>query len=186
MPPPLPYWSSPGGLWPCSFLIGPRSARRGIYQLGRCELRIVNMSAVERGVHAPMGSPPPPPSKYFPSHILEYRGLFTPQAVLKGEKHEKQNVHRKKRFPSFPSPAGMSLTKLPHGRNNSVMTSLFPPRESLEVTSRLGTGNSRTFFYGVCFLGGWQRWATKLFLKSANRKFAKSWAHSAIANPQIS
>ncbi len=40
----------------------------------------------------------------------------------------------------------MSLTKLPLGRNNSVMTSLFPPRESLVVTSRLGTGNSQTFF----------------------------------------
>ncbi len=58
-------------------------------------------------------------------------------------------IHRKKRFTSFPSPAGMSLTKLPLGRNNSVMTSLFPPRESLVVTSRLGTGNLRTFFYGV-------------------------------------
>jgi hypothetical protein len=55
-------------------------------------------------------------------------------------------VHRKKRFKSFPSPAGMSLTKLPLGRNNSVLTSLFPPRESLVVTSRLGTKNSRTFF----------------------------------------
>jgi hypothetical protein len=55
-------------------------------------------------------------------------------------------LHRKKRFTSFPSPAGMSLTKLPLSRNNSVMTSLFPPRESLVVTSRLGTGNSRTFF----------------------------------------
>ncbi len=54
--------------------------------------------------------------------------------------------HRKERFSSFPSPAGMSLTKLPLGRNNSVMTSLFPPRESLVVTSRLGTGNSRSFF----------------------------------------
>jgi hypothetical protein len=32
------------------------------------------------------------------------------------------------------------------------MTSLFPPRESLVVTSRRGTGNSRTFFYGVLFL----------------------------------
>jgi hypothetical protein len=40
----------------------------------------------------------------------------------------------------------MSLTKLPLGRNNSVMMSLFPPRESLVVTSRLETGNSRTFF----------------------------------------
>ncbi len=57
-------------------------------------------------------------------------------------------IHRKKRFTSFPSPAGMSLT-IPLSRNNSVMTSLFPPSESLVVTSRLGTGNSRTFFYGV-------------------------------------
>ncbi len=64
-------------------------------------------------------------------------------------------LHRKKRFTSFPSPAGMSLTKLPLGRNNSVMTSLFPPRESLVVTSRLGTGNSRTFFYGVDPLDNW-------------------------------
>ncbi len=31
-------------------------------------------------------------------------------------------LHRKKRFMSFPFPAGMSLTKLPPGRNNSVMT----------------------------------------------------------------
>ncbi len=60
-----------------------------------------------------------------------------------------QYLHRKKRFTSFPSPAGLSLTKLPLGRYNSVMTSLFPPRESLVVTSRLGTGNSRSFFYGV-------------------------------------
>jgi hypothetical protein len=57
-----------------------------------------------------------------------------------------RGLHRKKRFTSFPSPAGMSLTQFPLGRNNSVMTSLFPPRESLVVTSRLGTGNSRTFF----------------------------------------
>ncbi len=55
-------------------------------------------------------------------------------------------LHRKKRFTSFPSPAGMSLTKLPLGRNNSVMTSLFLPMESLVVTSRLGTGNLQTFF----------------------------------------
>jgi hypothetical protein len=55
-------------------------------------------------------------------------------------------IHRKKRFAGFPSPAGMSLTKLPLGRNNSVMTSLYPPRESLVVTSLLGTGNWRTFF----------------------------------------
>jgi hypothetical protein len=29
------------------------------------------------------------------------------------------------------------------------MTSFFPPRESLVVTSRLGTGNSRTIFFTV-------------------------------------
>jgi hypothetical protein len=62
---------------------------------------------------------------------------------------DEQNIHRKKRFTSFPSPSGMSLAKLPLDRNNSVMTSLFPPRESLLVTSRLRTGNLRTFFYGV-------------------------------------
>jgi hypothetical protein len=55
-------------------------------------------------------------------------------------------LHRKKILTSFPSPAGISLTKLLLGRNNSVMTSLFLPRESLVVTSRMGTRNSRTFF----------------------------------------
>jgi hypothetical protein len=64
-------------------------------------------------------------------------------------RRRRSSLHRKKRFTGFPSPAGMSLTKLPLGRNNSIMTSLFPPRESLVATSRLGTGNSRTFFYGV-------------------------------------
>jgi hypothetical protein len=62
-------------------------------------------------------------------------------------------VHHKKRFTSFPFPAGMSLTKLRLGRNDLVMTSLFPPSESLVVASRLGTGNSRTFFYSVLY--GW-------------------------------
>ncbi len=70
-------------------------------------------------------------------------------------------IHRKKRFMSFPSPGGMSLTKLPLGRNNSVLTSLFPPRESLIVTSRLGTGNSRTFFLR-CSL-----WTHCLYIKPA-------------------
>ncbi len=37
-------------------------------------------------------------------------------------------LHHKKRFMSFPSPAVMSPTKLPLGRNDSVMTSLIPPR----------------------------------------------------------
>ncbi len=55
-------------------------------------------------------------------------------------------IHLKKRFTSFPSPAGMSLTKLPLGRNNSVMTSLFPPRESLVVTSAAGDGKLTNLF----------------------------------------
>ncbi len=78
----------------------------------------------------------------FINYVANYKRLWW---------RRKANIHRKKRFTSFPSPAGpgMSLTKLPLGRNNSVMTSLFPSRESLVVTSRLGTGNSRTFFYGV-------------------------------------
>jgi hypothetical protein len=77
-------------------------------------------------------------------------------------------LHRKKRFTSFPSPAGMSLTKLPLGRNNSVMPSLFPPRESLVVTSRLGTGNSRTFFYGVI--------VARFFILFGNRIFCKNFS----------
>ncbi len=52
------------------------------------------------------------------------------------------NYTVKKRFTSFPSPAGMSLTKLPLGWNNPVMTSLFPPRESLIVTSNVN--NTKT------------------------------------------
>ncbi len=65
--------------------------------------------------------------------------------------------HRKKRFTSFPSKAGMSLTKVLLARNNSVMTSLFPPRESLVVTSRWGRETREPFFYGAdtvndCFI----------------------------------
>jgi hypothetical protein len=85
------------------------------------------------------------------------------------------NYTVKKRFASFPSPAGMSLTKLPLGRNNSVMTSFFPPRESLVVTSRLGTGNSRTFFLRC--VGTYT--VTKLFLHELLPVFCKhpAWTH---------
>jgi hypothetical protein len=55
----------------------------------------------------------------------------------------------KKRFASFPSPAGMSLPNSPWA---GIMTSLLnyscPGRVWL-VTSQLETGNSWTFFYGV-------------------------------------
>jgi hypothetical protein len=43
----------------------------------------------------------------------------------------------------------MSLTKLSLGGNNDVVYKLFPPRESLEVTPRLGMEISKSFFYGV-------------------------------------
>jgi hypothetical protein len=55
-------------------------------------------------------------------------------------------MHRKKRFTSFPSPAGMSLTKLPLGRNNSVMTSLFRSRESLGSDILAGDGKLANLF----------------------------------------
>jgi hypothetical protein len=34
-------------------------------------------------------------------------------------------------------------------------------------------------------LPSYLRWANKFFQKSANGKFANSWAHSAFANPQV-
>ncbi len=77
-----------------------------------------------------------------------YFKLFAAPPILDIAPDRPSSLHRKKRS-SFPSLAGMSRTKLPLDRNNSVLTSFFPPRESLVVTSRLGTGNSRTFFYGV-------------------------------------
>ncbi len=83
--------------------------------------------------------------KMFPESGLLFMWGSSPMV----RRNIKQRYTVKKRFTTFPSPAGMSLTKVPHGQDISVMTSLFPPRESLVVTSRLGTGNSRTFFYGV-------------------------------------
>ncbi len=55
-------------------------------------------------------------------------------------------VHRKKSFSIFPSPAGMSLSKLSLGRNNSYMTSLFPTRESLVSDILAGGGNIKKLF----------------------------------------
>jgi hypothetical protein len=50
-------------------------------------------------------------------------------------------LHRKKTFSIFPSPAGMSLTKLSLGGYNLYMMSLFPPRESLVSDIPAGDGN---------------------------------------------
>ncbi len=59
-------------------------------------------------------------------------------------------VHCLKSFSIFPSPAGMSLTKLSLGGNNFYMTSLFPPRQSLVSDIPAGDGNIEKLFYGVC------------------------------------
>ncbi len=121
------------------------------------------------------------------SKPLQRRVFF--RGELRGS--EDPRPHHKKRFTSFPSPAGMSLTKLPLGRNNSVMTSLFPPRESLLVTSRLGTGNSKSYFLRCRSLRWWvQDWLTSMMKKvsvaagsSATQPIQQFSQFSCLANP---
>jgi hypothetical protein len=55
-------------------------------------------------------------------------------------------LHCKKSFSIFPSPAGMSLTKLFLGGNNDVIYKLFPPRESLVSVIPAGDGNIEKLF----------------------------------------
>jgi hypothetical protein len=55
-------------------------------------------------------------------------------------------VHRKKRFASFPSTAGMSLPKLSLGGNNDVITELFLPRGSLVSDIPAGDGKLENLF----------------------------------------
>jgi hypothetical protein len=55
-------------------------------------------------------------------------------------------IHRKKSFSIYPSPAGMSLTKLFLGGNNDVIYTLFPPRESLVSDIPAGDGNIEKLF----------------------------------------
>jgi hypothetical protein len=55
-------------------------------------------------------------------------------------------IHCKNSFSIFPSPAGMSLTKLSLGGNSLYMTSLFPPRESLVSDIPAGDGNIKKLF----------------------------------------
>jgi hypothetical protein len=55
----------------------------------------------------------------------------------------------KKSFSIFPTPAGMSLTKLSLEGNYDVIYKFFPPRESLvSDIPAAGTGISKSFFYG--------------------------------------
>ncbi len=55
----------------------------------------------------------------------------------------------KKRLATFPSPAGMSLTK----PSLCGRIKLFPPRESLVSGIPFGDGNAANFFYGVVCRG---------------------------------
>jgi hypothetical protein len=54
-----------------------------------------------------------------------------------------RHIHCKKRLASFPPSGGMSLTKLSLNYSR--------PERVWLVTSRLGTGNSLTFFYSVLY-----------------------------------
>jgi hypothetical protein len=49
----------------------------------------------------------------------------------------------------FPSPAGMSLTKLSLGGNYDVIYKLFPSRESLVSDIPAGDGKMANLFYSV-------------------------------------
>jgi len=62
----------------------------------------------------------------------------------------RRDLHCKKEWAVFPSPAGMSLIKLFLGGNNLVFSR---PERVWSVTSRLGTGKWLTLFYSVaeCF-----------------------------------
>jgi hypothetical protein len=55
----------------------------------------------------------------------------------------------KKKVREFPVPSRDVTTKLSLGGNNDVITELFLPGGVWLLTSRLETGNSWTFFYGV-------------------------------------
>jgi hypothetical protein len=59
------------------------------------------------------------------------------------------HLHRKKSFSIFPSPAGMSLTKLSLGWYYDVKYKLFLPRESLVSDIPAGDVNIEKLFYSV-------------------------------------
>jgi hypothetical protein len=80
--------------------------------------------------------------QYIIQELLCSHGFSLPQVYR--EAHF--SLHRKKCFSIFPSPAGISLTKLSLGENNLKMTSLFPLRESLVSDILAGDGNIEKLF----------------------------------------
>jgi hypothetical protein len=83
-----------------------------------------------------------PFDQFFDAGLYVVHTLFTPLYRI-------PMLHRKKSFSIFPSPAGMSLTKLSLGENNLYMTSFFAPRESLVSDIPAGDGNIGKLFYSV-------------------------------------
>ncbi len=71
---------------------------------------------------------------------------FRPLRLVSAAQDHSGIIHRKKSFSIFPSPAGMSLTKLSLGGNNDVIYKLFPPRESLVNYILAGDGNIEKLF----------------------------------------
>jgi hypothetical protein len=69
---------------------------------------------------------------------LERRKLYIEKTA---ETPTSNQLHRKKSFLIFPSPAGMSLINLSLGGNNLYMTSLFPARKSLVCDIQARDGN---------------------------------------------
>jgi hypothetical protein len=61
----------------------------------------------------------------------------------------KTKLHRKKSFSIFPSPAGISFTKLSLGGNYIVIYKLFLPRESLVSDIPAGDLNIEKLFFTV-------------------------------------
>ncbi len=67
-------------------------------------------------------------------------------ACRKLERRLRMHVHCKKGFPIFPSPAGMSQTKLSLDGNYDVIYKLFLHRESLVSDIPAGDGNIEKLF----------------------------------------
>ena len=84
---------------------------------------------------------------------LGIRGTEKGQGWAESESDEgrgtKEGVHCKKELAIFPSPAGMSLTKLSLGRKKLNYSR---PGRVWSVTSRLGTGKRLTLFYSVSYI----------------------------------
>ncbi len=91
---------------------------------------------------------------------------------------KEERVHRKKSFSIFPSPGGMSLTKLSLGGNYDVKYKLFPPRESL--VSDIPAGLGREFW--ILKLSPQSRCWSKTFTCKTATDLDNSWAVGQLGN----